>query len=143
MLSCFWNRSRLVTLLWCAVFLVGAHVPSRAFGQPQPTVGRFEVVAGPAPTGDSSFYLIDTTTGRCWWLRTEREEWDWGDLQFPIKETKVENGGVGRFRLTVTPPKRGSDEAVSLVVSDTASGRCWGWRGNFQWRVIPAPPSKK
>jgi hypothetical protein len=137
MLSSIWNRSRLFTLLLCTVVVVSVHLPSRAFcgGQPQPMVGRFEAVAGP----DKKVYLIDTTTGRCW-----RHEGDtslyWADLGFPVKETKVENGVVGRFRLTVTSGQVLRQTEVVLVVLDTASGRCW--RHFDEWKAIPAPPSK-
>jgi hypothetical protein len=98
-------------------------------------VGRYQVV----PVTPEDFAVIDTTTGECWVADDDR----WIDLKFPTKGTKVTDGKVGRFRLEVLRSKGAN--LRSLVVCDTADGRCW--RADYlpesmNWRPHGSPRKK-
>jgi hypothetical protein len=98
-------------------------------------VGRYQVV----PVTPEDFVVIDTTSGECW----VRDGGRWIDLKFPTKDTKVTDGKVGRFRLDVLRSKESN--LKSLVVCDTADGRCW--RSDYlpaamEWQAEGSPRKK-
>ena len=121
-------------LLFCFVALGNAPVHGQE--RADAPVGRYQV----AQVTPADFATIDTTTGECWVVVDDR----WIGLKFPIKDTKVTDGKVGRFRLDVLRAPR-AGELPSLVVCDTAGGRCW--RADYlpesmTWRALGSPRGK-
>jgi hypothetical protein len=119
-------------------FCVVAFGIGLGFGQERAdaTVGRYHT----AQVNQRHLTLIDTTTGECWVEDNGRR---WIDLKFPTKETKVTDGKVGRFRLEVLRSEEA--ELPSLVVCDTADGRCW--RADYlpesmTWQALGSPRGK-
>ncbi len=116
---------------------------ARAQQKAEKVVGRYDA----ASLEGGRIALIDTTTGACWLNRPatgdDRDPSGWVDLDFPVKDTKVGTGAVGRFRFGT----RSQKDAVVVVVWDTADGRCWsrGIDGAGQgkdWIGIDPPWSK-
>lgn len=109
-----------------------------AFADDKPAdTGRYQIARG--VTGPA--LMIDTTTGECW--ARDSDDTKWIDLRFPVKETKVDKGTAGRFRLEPLVGLKGLAESV--VVWDTTDGRCW--TANYdpylmKWKAIPSPRSK-
>jgi hypothetical protein len=85
-------------LLFCFVALGNAPVHGQE--RADAPVGRYQV----AQVTPADFATIDTTTGECWVVVDDR----WIGLKFPIKDTKVTDGKVGRFRLDVLWAPRAS-----------------------------------
>jgi hypothetical protein len=124
---------RYLLLPFCVVALSAAPaVGQEKAGSP---VGRYQT----AQVMPAHFALIDTTTGECW----VEDDAKWIDLKFPVKETKVTAGRVGRFRLDALRDKEG--KSISLVVCDTADGRCWRadyYPESMKWRAVGSPGGK-
>ncbi|HEY1189829.1 MAG TPA: hypothetical protein VGE74_19425 [Gemmata sp.] len=108
--------------------------------------GRFVVLASPV-RAFATLVMIDTATGECWkggeLADGEQLKIQWQSLKFPVKDTKVERGEIGRFRVSsFFEPVAGGRGC--LLVTDTADGRSWFLRaGSEKWVAVPAPPLKK
>jgi hypothetical protein len=95
-------------------------------------VGRYQI----AQVMPAHFALIDTTTGACW----VEDHGKWIDLKFPVADTKVTDGRAGRFRLDALRDQEG--KSVSLIVCDTADGRCWRsdyYPESMKWQAVGSP----